>query len=177
MRKTLAMGLFAVVAALFACKKSESKPAPVSLQQPSAAPAKLPKTAVPELAAQLGAIMRKPADFATSKDSSGEKTVTFQLRDLPGVGLASFVGYRNDAKAWRFGLEGARCELVDDLGIEVVLLERGAGGPLAAAWYAVKGGPLEHVLAKVFTRSDGLCDVLPGSAEYWQQQGEKPPRQ
>jgi hypothetical protein len=174
-----------VVCALLACKSSEQRTqerlaavsagagehrpgVPVAVASP-------PRTQVPALAEQLDAIRRKPADFATGKDDTGSKTVTFNLRPIQGVGLAHFVGYRGNAKAWRFGLEGAKCELLNELGLEVAELVRGDGRPLSPSWYRVKGGPLEQSLVKVFPGDGpGLCNIMPGREEYWEQQGDTP---
>ncbi len=179
------MGLLAVIGALLACKTSEQRTqerlaaaaASVGHPEPSAdvALAKPPRTQVPALAEQLNAIRRQPADFSTGKDDSGEKTVTFNLRPIEGVGTAYFVGYRGDAKAWRFGLEGAKCELLDELGLELAELVRGDGRPMSPSWYRIKGGPLEGSLVKVFPGDEpGRCNIMPGQQEYWQRQGDTP---
>ncbi len=132
---------------------------------------------MPDLARQLDAIMRKPADFATSVDKTGTKMVTYSLKPLDGVELAVFVGVRGQQKAWRFGLEGIRCDRIDELGIEVVELQRGDGRPLSPSWYRIKGGPLEGDLVKVFPgERAGFCNVMPGTPPYWEHQGEKTPR-
>lgn len=135
------------------------------------------RTSVPDLAKQLDAIMRDPTAFASGKDDTGQKTVTYNLKPLDGIGLAYFAGVRGQKKAWRFGLEGMRCDRIDELGIEVVELQRGDGRPLSASWYRIKGGPLEGILVKVFPgESAGLCNVMPGTPPYWEHQGEKTPR-
>jgi hypothetical protein len=137
---------------------------------------KLPRADVPELAAKLGAILLKPADYATGKDDSGRKTVTFSLRELPGIGLAEFIGYRGKPEAWRFELDSMRCTDVAELGLEVVEVSRGDGRPLSAGWYRVRGGPLDGARVKVYpARGQGLCNVLPGTQDYWKLAGETPP--
>lgn len=175
------MGLLAVITALFACKdkprsKSESQVARASAAASLAAPtAKPPRTTDSDLAKLLDATMRDPAAHSTSKDDTGTKTVTFQLKPIEGVALAYFVGLRGQKQAWRFGLEGIRCDRLDELGFELVELKKGDGRRLSASWYRIKGGLLEGILVKTYPGDEpGICTFLPGTPPYWEHQGEKP---
>ncbi len=122
----------------------------------------------------LDKIRSDPKGYAISEDK-GAKQTTYTLKPLDGVGHANFVGFRGDSQAWRFSLEGIRCERIDDLGLRVTELERGDGRPLSASWYSVEGGPLDGLWVKSYPGSEaGLCDVMPGTPPYWARQHDKP---
>jgi hypothetical protein len=175
-----ALGPIVVLAVLLACKRHDERApaAVVSAQQTVTARPLFSgarRESVPVLATQLDGIMRAPADFASGKDDTGDKTVTYNLKPLDGVGLAYFVGVRGQPKAWRFGLESMRCHRIGELGLELVELQRGDGRPLSASWYRVEGGPLSKLLVKVFPGAAAdLCNVMPGTPTYWELEGERP---
>jgi hypothetical protein len=169
------------VALLGFCSAAMRSPKPAAIQptvvEPRAVePPPEPRRGPGELAALLDRIAREPGKHSTGKDDTGTKTVTYNLKPMEGVGLAYFVGARGQAKVWRFGLEGMRCDRIAELGVEVVTLQQGDGRPLSASWYRIKGGPLEGLLVKVFLgEGPGLCNVMPGTPPYWKHQGEHPP--
>lgn len=159
-----------VVCALLACKKREAQSEqPVAV---ASAPPKMPKTAVPDLAGRLGAIMRKPIDFSEGVDKTGQKTISFRLKPLPGIEYAEFVGYRGEEKAWKFDLEITECETIDELGVEAAQISK-PNGALGFTWFRIKGGPLEGALAERNFSSVGAvqCSIRVATPPYWEHEG------
>ena len=161
-----ARAVLLLLGALVACKGSDER-ARKPQAAPSASGSKPTRGGVSTLATSLAQMLRQPADYTTSKDNSDTKTITFFLRPIAGIELTSLVRVRDEPEAWRFGLEGMPCARVDELGLEVSQLSRG--------WYRVQGGPLDQTLVKVSPgKGEGICNIMPGTAQYWEHQGEKP---
>lgn len=160
-----------VVSILFVCgvAGSRGKKDPAVASSAPSAPRE-----ISTFANLLGQVMRDPDAFDATPDLSGEKTTTWTF-STQNAKHAVFVRFKRNPDAWRFGLEGMRCEALELLGLSVQEISRSRGlGGRSQAWYLVKGGPLDGCYAKVFT--DGAeCMVLPGTQDYWRAQGERLP--
>lgn len=189
MGKDEAFAVCVVVCALLACKSPETRereraeraatPKPSAeptrqrprVHEHSDAPEHTKTDQVSELAKALDTLRRNPDKTAEGVDKTGKRTITWRFKALPDTDLVELVRYRSDPDAWRFEVSGLPCRDIGQLGLEVSLTRPNRGmAPHYNAEYAVRGGPLDGTVMRVFNQgvsNPRLCTVLPGTQAYW----------